>query len=122
MSEVTVLVPLGDRQVEMRQPTDGALVVLSRTFRGLPKIENFPELSDEQRDRMVRNIGTLGAIVEAMIVKQADTEWLDDALISGSVSAEAVFESIAEAARKFNGLTSNGPAKKAAPVRRRGPR
>ena len=50
MSELTVLVELGGREVEMRKPTDGSLVVLARTFRGLPKIENdATELSEEQR-------------------------------------------------------------------------
>ena len=119
MSEQTVKILLGGREVEMRAPTDGALVVLSRTFRGLPKIENGAELSDQQRERMVRNVGTLGKIVEAMIVKQDDIDWLDDALIDGDVSGEEIFGAIGEAAKKFNGLTGTGPPKKAAPVRRR---
>jgi precorrin-2 methylase len=119
MAELTVLVPLGGRQIEMRKPSDGSLVVLARTFRGLPKIENVNELSDEQRDRVIRNLGTLGQVVEAMIVKDDDKDWLDDVMISGEVSAEDVFGVIAIAGEKFNGA-STGPAKKAAaPVRRR---
>ena len=31
MAELTVLVPLGGRDVEMRKPTEGSLVVLART-------------------------------------------------------------------------------------------
>lgn len=117
MAEPTVLVELAGRQIEMRKPTDGSLVVLSRTFRGLPKIENVEELTEEQRDRLVRNLGTLGKIVEGMIVKEADRDWLDDAMIEGVVSAEQVFGVITEAGKKFNGTDT--PAKKAAPVRRR---
>lgn len=120
MSELTVLVPLGGRDVEMRKPTDGALVVLARVSRGLPtgKIENGDEMSQEQRDRLVRNLGTLGKVVEGMIVKDADKEWLDDAMIDGDVTAEEVFASIRIAGEKINGAT--GSAKKAvAPVRRR---
>lgn len=117
MAELTVSVELGGRQVEMRKPTDGSLVVLARTFRGLPKIENVAELSDEQRDRLIRNLGTLGKIVDGMIVKAVDREWLEDAMIDGDVSAEAVFEVIKKAGEKFNGAAA--PAKKAAPVRRR---
>jgi hypothetical protein len=117
VSELTVLVDLGGRQVEMRKPTDGALVVLARTFRGLPKIENVDELTDDQRERLIRNLGTLGKIVEGMVVQDADKDWLDDAMIDGDVSAEDVFGVIREAAEKFNGTA---PAKKAAaPVRRR---
>jgi hypothetical protein len=117
MAELTVLVPLGGREIEMRTPTDGALVVLSRAFRGIPKIENVGEITDEMRDRLVRDLGTLGKIVEAMIVKEDDKGWLDDAMIDGNVTAEDVFGSIKVAGEKFNG--SAAPAKKAAPVRRR---
>ncbi len=119
MTEPTVLVPLGGRDIEMRKPTDGALVVLARVSRGLPtsKIENVDEIPQELRDRLVRNLGTLGKVVEGMIVQDADKDWLDDAMIDGDVSAEDVFGSIRVAAEKFNGQTE--PAKKAAPVRRR---
>lgn len=117
MSELTVLVELGDRQIEMRKPTTGALVVLARTFRGLPKIENVEELPDDVRDRMIRNLGTLGKIVDGMVVKDDDKDWLEDAMIEGAVSAEDVFGAIRVAGEKFNGPAA--PAKKAAPVRRR---
>lgn len=118
MSELTVMIPLGGREVEMRKPTDGALVVMARTFRGLPKIENADQLSVEQRDKVVRNLGTLGKIVEGMIVKEDDVEWLEDAMILGTVSAEDVFDAITMAGQKLTGGST--PAKKAAaPVRRR---
>lgn len=117
MAELTVLVELGGREVEMRKPTDGSLVVLARVFRGLPKIENVAELSDEQRDRVIRNLGTLGRVVEGMIVKEDDKDWLDEAMIDGEVTAEDVFATIAAAGEKFNGSAT--PAKKAASVRRR---
>jgi hypothetical protein len=117
MSELTVKVDLGGRQVEMRKPTDGSLVVLARTFRGLPKIENVDGLTDEQRNRLIRNLGTLGKIVEGMIVQQDDKDWLEDAMIDGDVTAEQVFDVIRVAGEKFNGAAT--PAKKAATVRRR---
>lgn len=117
MAELTVMVPLGGREVEMRKPTDGAMVVLARVARGLPKIENVDELSDEQRDRLIRSLGTLGKVVDGMLVKDADKEWLEDAMIEGDVSAEDVFGSIGVAGEKFNGTAA--PAKKAAAVRRR---
>lgn len=120
MPELTVMVPVGmDRVVEMRKPTDGALVVLAKAFRGLPnfKIENVDEIPAEVRERLVRNLGTIGKIVEAMIVQDADKDWLDDVMISGEVTAEEVFALITKAAEKFNGQTT--PAKAAAPVRRR---
>lgn len=112
------MVELGGREVEMRKPTDGSLVVLARTFRGLPKIENVDELSAEQRDRLIRNLGTLGKIVDGMIVKEADRDWLEDAMIDGDVTAEDVFDVIRKAGEKFNN-GGTAPAKKAAPVRRR---
>lgn len=118
MSELTVMVELGGRKVEMRKPTDGSLVVLARVSRGLPaKIENGAEVPQELRDRLIRNLGTLGKIVEGMIVKDDDKDWLEDAMIDGVVTAEDVFGSIRLAGEKFNGQA--GPAKKAAPVRRR---
>jgi hypothetical protein len=120
MSELTVMVELGGRQVEMRRPTDGALVVLARVSRGLPTsmIENVDEIPPELRDRLIRNLGTLGKVVEGMIVQDADKDWLDDAMIDGDVSAEDVFGVIKLAGEKFNGKA--GVAKKAAaPVRRR---
>lgn len=117
MPELTVMVELGGRDIEMRKPADGALVVLARTFRGLPKIENVGELSDEQRDRLVRNLGILGKVVEGMIVKEDDKDWLDDAMIDGDVTAEDVFSVIRVAGEKFNGTAVT--AKAPAPVRRR---
>jgi hypothetical protein len=121
MAELTVMVPLGGREIEMRKPTDGAMVVLARVSRGLPNtmIENAAEIPPEVRDKLIRNLGTLGQIVEQMIVKDDDKEWLDEVMIDGTVSAEDVFGTIALAGEKFNG-GAKGPAKKAAaPVRRR---
>lgn len=121
MPELTVMVPMGmDRMVEMRRPTDGALVVMAKIVRTLPnsKIENEAEMPPEARDKLIRNLGTLGQIVDAMIVQAADKDWLDEAMIDGTVTAEDVFGSIKIAGEKFNG--GSGAAKKAAaPVRRR---
>lgn len=117
MPELTVKVELGGRDIEMRKPTDGALVVLARTFRGLPKIENVGELPDDVREKLIRNLGTLGKVVEGMIVQEDDKDWLDDAMIDGTVTAEDVFGVIKTAGEKFNGTAT--PAKKAPPVRRR---
>lgn len=119
MPELTVMVELGGREVEMRKPTDGALVVLARVSRGMPTsmIENDGEMAQEQRDKLVRNLGTLGKVVEGMIVKDDDKDWLDDAMIDGDVTAEEVFGCIRLAGEKFNGQAA-APAK-AAPVRRR---
>lgn len=113
-----MLVPLGGRQIEMRKPTDGALVVLARTFRGLPKIENVSELTAEMRDKLIKNLGTLGKVVDGMIVQEDDKDWLDDAMIDGAVSAEDVFDMIKVAGEKLNGGASTA-AKPKAPVRRR---
>lgn len=122
MAELTVKVPIGGREVEMRKPSDGALVVLARISRSLPKIENAAEsdVTQEIRAKLVRNLGTLGSIVDAMIVTDDDKEWLEEAMIDGSVPLEDVFDSVRVAGEKFNGAgTPAGPAKKAAPVRRR---
>ena len=119
MPELTVLVPIGDRQIEMRKATDGSLVVLSRTFRGLSKIENVEDITDEMRESLVRKLGILGQVIEGMIVKASDQDWLDDALISGKVSAEDVFGLIKVASEKLNGQTAPAQATKA--VRRRTP-
>jgi len=117
VTELTVLVELAGREIEMRKPTDGSMVVLARISRGLPKIENVEELSDEVRERLIRNLGTLGKIVDGMVVKDDDKDWLEDAMIDGEVTAEEVFASIRVAGEKFNGTAA--PAKMAAPVRRR---
>jgi hypothetical protein len=123
MPEVTEMVPLGDREVEMRKPTEGALVVLARITRTLPKIENNAteaDVSQEVRDKLLRNLGTLGNIVEAMIVQADDRDWLEDQMIGGGVSAGDVFDSIRVAGEKFNGAGAPArPVKKAAAVRRR---
>lgn len=122
MSELTVKVPLGDREVEMRKPSDGALVVLARISRSLPKIENGTESDVDQavRDKMIRSMGTLGSIVDAMIVDPDDKDWLEESMIDGSVPLEDVFDSIRVAGEKFNGAGAPaGPVKKAAAVRRR---
>lgn len=117
MSELTVLVPLGGREVEMRRPTEGAMVVLARVSKGLPKIENVAELSDEHRDRLIRDLGTLGKIVDGMIVKDDDKNWLDDVMIDGTVTPEDVFDAVRISGEKLNG--SAAPAKAVQPVRRR---
>lgn len=123
MAELTVLVEMGGRKVEMRRPTDGALVVLARVSRGIPevKIENVEELPQEVRDRLVRNLGTIGKIVEQLVVQDADKDWLDDAMILGTVTAEDVFRAIREVGEKFNGKSAP-PAKKAAVRRAARPR
>jgi hypothetical protein len=115
--ELTVMVPLGDREIEMRKPRDGALVVLARVGRGIPKIENAEELTDKQRDQLISSLGTLGKVVEGMIVQDDDKAWLDDAMIDGDVTAEEVIDAIRVCGEKFNGASA--PAKKAASVRRR---
>ena len=119
MSELTVLVPIGDRQVEMRKPSDGSMVVMARSFRTLPKIENVAEMTDDQRDAVVRGLGTLGLVVEQMIVNEADKDWLDLAMIGGGVSAEDLFVAVRVCGEKFNSGGTTTPAKKAAAVRRR---
>ena len=120
MAELTVLVPIGDRQVEMRKPSDGSMVVMARSFRTLPKIENVAEMTDDQRDAVVRSLGTLGLVVEQMIVNEADKDWLDLAMIDGSVSAEDLFVAVRVSGEKFNsGGGGSTPAKKTAAVRRR---
>lgn len=111
------MVELGDRMVEMRQPTDGALVVLAKVSRGMPKIENVGELSDQQRAKLIRSLGTLGQIVEEMLVRDDDKDWLDEVMIDGSVTAEQVFDAIRAAGEQLNGTTS--APKDPAPVRRR---
>lgn len=119
MAELTVMVELGDRQVEMRKPTEGALVVLARVSRGLPeaKIENVDEIPVEVREKLVRNLGTIGKIVEAMIVKDDDKDWLDDAMIDGDVTAEDVFVAVRKVGEKFNGQAAPN-SRAQAPVRR----
>lgn len=121
MAELTVKVPIGDREVEMRKPSDGALVVLARISRSLPKIENAAEsdVTQEIRAKLVRNLGTLGSIVDAMIVTDDDKEWIEESMIDGSVPLEDVFDSIRVAGEKFNGAGTPAGPKKAAPVRRR---
>lgn len=117
MAELTVLVPLGDREVEMRKPTDGAVVVLAKIFKRTGKIENADEMTDDERERAAKNMGTLGEIVDSMIVKEGDKDWLEEALIDGTVEPEAVFASIRIAGEKLNGGGA-APAKQAGPVRR----
>ncbi len=118
MSEPTVTVELGGREIKMRKPSEGALVVLARVSRGLPssKIENADEIPEEVRSRLIRNLGTIGKVVEGMLVEDEDKDWLDDAMIDGTVTAEEVFASIRVAGEKFNGQAA--PAKKTASVRR----
>jgi hypothetical protein len=120
MAELTVTVPIKGRDVEMRKPTDGALVVLARITRTLPKtkIENG-DATPEYMDKLVRNLGTVGSIVEAMIVTDDDKDWLDEVMVSGAVTAEDIFDAIRVAGEKFNGPGAPaGPVKQAA-VRRR---
>lgn len=117
MPEKTVKVPLADREVEMRAPSDGAMVVMARAFRGLPKIENVAEMSEGDRDKLIRNLGILGQVVDGMIVKDDDKDWLDDVMITGSVTAEDLFAAIRVAGEKMNGTAvANKPQP---PVRRR---
>lgn len=122
MPEKTVMVPIGGRDVEMRAPTEAALVVMARVSRGLPKNMTAADAlaaDDAFRDRLVRNLGTLGQIVESMIVQDGDKDWLDDVMIDGSVTTEEVFDAIRVCGEKIN---ATGPAAKKATmsVRRRG--
>jgi len=122
MAELTVLVPVGGREVEMRKPTDGALVVMARITRALPDgpPADGEAVTDEARDKLVRNLGTLAQIVDSIIVKDADRDWLDEALIGGTVSAEQIFDAIRVSALKLGEAGgTGGPAKAAGPVRRR---
>lgn len=116
MAELTTMVLLGDREIEMRKPTEASLVVLARVSRGIPKIENVEELTDQQRDRLISGLGTVGRIIESMIVHEEDAAWLDDAMIDGAVTAAEALEAIRKAGENFN--TGSGPVKATKAVRR----
>lgn len=117
--EETVLVQLAGRTIEVRRPSDGALVVLARIGRGIPSSSFDPaQLSDEARARLIHNLGTVGKVLESMIVSEADRDWLDDVMVSGEVTPEQAFGVVKDAAEALN--AGAAPAKKAAaPVRRR---
>jgi hypothetical protein len=116
MAELTAMVPLGGREIEMRNPSAGAVVVLSKIFRRTGKIENAAEMTDEERERAVRNIGVLGDVIDSMIVKEDDRDWLEAALIEGEVEPGDAFAAIRIAGEKLN--QEAAPAKAPAPVRR----
>jgi hypothetical protein len=120
VAEKTTMVPLGDREIEMRAPADAALVVMARVSRGLPKNMTAADAAaadDAFRERLIRNLGTLGKIVESMIVQDDDKDWLDDVMISGAVTTEQVFDAIRVCGEQLNG--ANAPKKPQAAVRRR---
>lgn len=118
MAEKTAMVPIGGREIEMRAPSEGALVVMARAFRGLPKVETAAELTDQQRDKLVKNLGILGQVIDEMVVASDAKDWLDDVMIDGTVTASDLFDAVRVAGEKLNGTGAS--AKPVATVRRRG--
>lgn len=125
MAGDTVLVPLMGRQVEMRKPSEGSIVVLARIARtaaGIPESDFDPaQLSEEQRAKIARDLGVLGRILDQMIVSDADKDWIDDLLIGGEASPEDVFGLVTGAAKAFADAVAPaaGPVKAARRVRTR---
>lgn len=114
--ELTKFVELAGRSIEVRKPNDGALVVLARISRGMPKDVNPAELSDVARASLVRKLGTIGTILESIIVRDEDRDWLDDVMVSGEVDTVEAFGLVTMTAKAFNSTTEDRPK---AAVRRR---
>jgi hypothetical protein len=122
MAEETVPIELAGRTMQVRKPSEGAIVVLTRLSRGLgamPTEGAGQDLTPEQRAKLLRSVGALGTVLDQMLVDSADQEWLDDALISGEVDPQEAFALIGRAAQAFN-IQAQPVAKAPAARRRRG--
>lgn len=119
--EQTVLVAVGGRHIEMRKPTEGAILVLARVSKSMPESPADPaQVSDAFRARVTRNLAAVAKIIDEMIVSDADRDWVEDSLIGGDLPPEQLLQGLVDCAKAFRDLEA--PTPKAGPpaaVRRR---
>lgn len=111
--EPTVLVVVGDRKVEMRRPTEGAVMVLALISKATPN----GVVSEAERAKATRHIANLAMIIDEMIVQDDDRDWLAAQLITGALKPEDAMQGLVDCAKAFR--EEQTEAKPKAPVRRR---
>lgn len=117
----TRLIACAGRTIEVRPMAEGTILVLARVTR--MRLDTPPELlTQEQRQRLLANIGYLGEILDSVIVSETDRDWLSTALIYGEIQPEQALEILRETAQAFNAekAPATGPKKTTARRVRRG--
>ena len=100
----TTMVEFGDRMIEVRRPSDGALLVMSRVARSLPGgVVDLSKITEEQKRKLMRDVGAAGAILDAMVVQEPDRNYLDDGMIDGTFEPADVFAIVSTAIGQLRG-------------------
>lgn len=105
----TLLLPLGDRQIPLRYPSEGQFLVLSR----LPKMVE---------KNLVEALTRFGDILELLIVQEDDRRWAYDGLVNGTIEPNDYLEMLVKLLKHMGRGDEQAPANGPVPRKRAVPR
>lgn len=109
------LITFRGREIAVRFPTDGQLLVWQRSVQDIERSDSAAWDGEEA----MRAMGRAGRIIDSVIVSRSDREWIDDLTLDEGLSladrAEIIQLTLEAFTDKTDGKT---PAKKAAPAKR----
>lgn len=96
-TEPTEFVTFLGREIEVRLPTAEQLVAWNST---LTKISGMDE-SNATMEEAMKAIGRVVRVLDSVVVKDVDKEWLEDGRIDGIVTVENSSQIVIDAIEKF---------------------
>lgn len=126
--EITFTYPAGDetktRMMWVKRPTPEQLLVWQRT---VTKLTNAPVTASWTGSEVMGALERLRKIVDSLLVNRADTDWIDDQFLDGTLTFETLTPLVTETTLAFQKAAAEGgnreerraaaktkPAKKAA--------
>lgn len=98
------------REIEVVQPTHDQLYVWDRV---LGKVQDAAQQVKDV-DQARRLLNKCDAIINAIIAKESDREWLEDALVGGTVTLEESVQIVVDAIKAYEDELKGEPANRAA--------
>lgn len=109
------LITFRGREMAVRFPTDGQLLVWQRSVQEIEQADTGAWDGEEA----MRALGRAGKIIDSVLVSKADRQWIDDQTLDEGLSLADRAEIIQLTLEAFTDKTdSKAPAKKAAPAKR----
>lgn len=102
------------REIMVKFPTDGQLIVWQRTVRNLQSTDTNSWTGEDA----LRAGERAAKIIDSVIVNRADRDWLDDETLDKGLGLIDRAEIITLTIKAFGGGEEKTPAKKATPVKR----
>lgn len=98
------------REIEVKKPTHDQLYVWDRV---LGKVQDAAQ-QVKNIDQARRLLNKCDAIINAIIAKESDREWLEDALVGGTVTLEESVQIVVDAIKAYEDELKGEPTNRAA--------